>query len=60
MLATEHRQHMVEVEHAQSDELHGAVPPPTGVPTPPNSGPIPAVRGTTWWIICWSSSDRMI
>ena len=29
MLATERWRHMVEVEHAQSDELRGAVPPPT-------------------------------
>lgn len=29
MLATERWRHMVEVEHAQSDELRGSVPPPT-------------------------------
>lgn len=29
MLATERWRHMVEVEHAQSDEMRGSVPPPT-------------------------------
>ena len=29
MLATERWRQMIEVEHAQSDEMRGAVPPPT-------------------------------